>query len=195
MFDFSREVYVCKCATDPPAVDCGGLVFHDGGELDLSRLRSGERLDELRARLARKERWLIGEVGGAIVTYAWLVTGAEFEYAYLPGCVFALRADTGYGYGAFTVEDARGRGYRRVAFVEELRRLRALGKQWEAGVFIKPQLEGATRSLARVGIAVIPLWRVRYTRARTLAAERLLDDDSVTPRFISPPPSTDRRRD
>jgi hypothetical protein len=183
MFDFSREVFICKCATDVAATDDGALRFRDAGERDLSRLESGESLDDLRARLARGERWLVGEAGGEIVTYTWLITGARFEYTYLPGCAFQLRADTGYGYGAFTVEKWRGRGFRRRAFVAELRLLRALGKTWEAGVFIKPQLDGATRSLARVGIAVVPLWRVVYTRQRTLAAERLCDDDCVTPLF------------
>lgn len=182
MFDLSREVYVCKCATEIAAVD-GELRVRDGDARDLDRLVSGESRDDFRARLERGERWIVGEAGGEIVTYTWLTTAARFEYALLPGCAFELRDDTGYGYGAFTVEKSRGRGHRRQLFVEELRTLRALGKRWEAGVFIAPQLAGATRSLARVGIDVVPLWRVTVGRDRRLVAERLRDDDCATPLF------------
>ena len=183
MFDLSREVYVCKCATDVAPVANRELMLRDGDARDLDRLVSGEPVDDFRARLDRGERWLVGEVGGEIVTYTWLVTADRFEYALLPGCAFALRGDTGYGYGAFTVEKWRGRGYRRLAFVAELRRLRALGKRWEAGVFIAPQLDGATRSLARVGIDVVPVYKVTATRRRTLVAQPLRDDDCVRPLF------------
>ena len=40
-------------------------------------------------------------------------------------------------------------------------------------------------SLALVGIEIVPLYKVVYTKERTLVAERLCapDDDSVTPLF------------
>src|SRR5262249_12801930 len=101
--------------------------------------------------------WMLGELDGEIVTYTFLILGREFRYTYLPGCAFSMRDDTGYGYGAWTPNHLRGRGFRRRAFLEELRILRGLGKRWEASVFIKPQLEGAIRSLKQVGIDVIPL--------------------------------------
>ena len=59
------------------------------------------------------------------------------------------------------------------AFLEELDILRRWGKQWEASVFIKQQIEGANRSLAKVGIEIVPLWRVEYGRDRQLHAEPL----------------------
>src|SRR5262249_61532229 len=99
------------------------------------------------------------------------------------GCSFRLRADTAYGYGAWTPDHLRGRGYRRNAFVEELRILRGWGKRWEASVFVKSQLERATRSLARVGIHIVPLWRGTYTKEHRLVGEPLADDDCVTPLF------------
>ena len=70
------------------------------------------------------------------------------------------------------------------AFLEELRILKSWGKDWEASVFIKQQMEGAKRSLGLVGIEIVPLWKVVYTRQRTLVAEPLHgDDDSAVPAF------------
>ena len=82
-----------------------------------------------------------------------------------------------YGYGAWTPPSLRGRGYRRLAFAEELRWLRRIDKKWEASVFIAPQLAPARRSLAAAGIVIEPLWRVRYGRDRRAAFERLGDGD------------------
>ncbi len=101
----------------------------------------------------------------------------DFDYVELPGCRFALRADVAYGHGAWTPPSLRGRGYRRRAFLEELRWLRQIDKKWEASVFIAAQLEPARRSLAPVGIRVEPLWRVTYGRDRRAAFERLGDGD------------------
>ncbi|MGZ3442918.1 MAG: hypothetical protein ACXVDD_25530 [Polyangia bacterium] len=188
MFDLSRELFVCACATtvpdaDPPATQT--MRFSHGTPADLLRLADHDAaaLAEMRAHLMRGEDWLVGEVDGAIVTYTFLSTADTFDYPALPGCVFSLRADTAYGHGAWTPPALRGRGYRRRAFLEELRWLRQRDKKWEASVFIASQLEPAQRSLAGVGITVEPLWRVRYTRERRLEAERLVADDRVSPRF------------
>ena len=118
----------------------------------------------LHARLDRGDRWLLGELDGAIVTYTFLSIARDFDYPALPGCRFALRADVAYGYGAWTPPPLRGRGYRRLAFAEELRWLRRIDKKWEASVFIAPQLAPARRSLAAAGIVIEPLWQVRYGR-------------------------------
>jgi len=188
MFDVAREAFVCACATtvpddDPPATRA--LRFRLAGAAELARLpdHDGPTLASMRERLVRGDRWLVGELDDAIVTYTFLSLRRDFEYPALPGCAFSLRADVGYGYGAWTPPALRNRGYRRRAFLEELRWLRTNDKKWEASVFIAPQLAPARRSLGGVGIVVEPLWRVEYGRDRRLAVERLTgaDDDRCVP--------------
>ena len=193
MFDFNREVYICKCSTsvtdeNPADAQLQKMHFSQGREFDLARLspqyHTTETLAEMGRRLQRGEYWMLGEVDGEIVTYTWLIKGPQFTYEYLPNCTFKLREDTAYGYGAWTPDHLRGHGYRRRAFLEELRILESWGKKWEASVFIKQQMEGAKRSLGLVGIEIVPLWKVVYTRQRTLTAEPLNgDDDSAMPAF------------
>jgi hypothetical protein len=204
MIVFAREVIVCVCSTDVarslPAVDLelGGfkeagdsvvqrVQFRFGQERDLGSLDTAHHetahLNELRERLLRGERWLLGVDGDRVVTYTWLHTRRSVAYPYLPGCEFEVAADVGYGYDAWTPPELRGVGLRRLAFVEELRVLGALGMRWEASFFVKHQLDGATRSLAKAGIAVEPLWLVRLRQDRTLAVERLADRDIVRPCF------------
>jgi hypothetical protein len=194
MIVFAREVFVCKCATrvadwsDPSAAEAvQRLTFIRGGEADLARLpaehHDAKHIDELRARLARGEHWMVGELDGSIVTYTWLHTRSRVDYPYLPGCTFELAEDVGYGYDAWTPPELRKLGLRRKAFVEELHILERAGKRWEASYFVKHQLEGATRSLGTVGISIIPLWRVSLARDRSLAVEKLADDDSTRPAF------------
>lgn len=197
MFDFSREVFICKCSTsvdihqmdDDPEV--ARMTFSQGREFDLARLspqyHDVNHLQEMRDRLARGEYWMIGELDGEIVTYTWLFAREYFEYTYLPGCRFTLGDDSAYGYGAWTPNHLRGKGLRRRAFLEELDILRRWGKQWEASVFIKQQIEGANRSLAKVGIEIVPLWRVEYGRDKKLHAEPLTPDEkSIRPFFPTP---------
>jgi hypothetical protein len=188
MFELAREAFVCACATavpddDPPATRA--LAFHLGDAADLARLADHDApaLAAMRANLAEGDHWLVGELDGAIVTYTFLSLRRRFEYPALPGCAFSLRADVGYGHGAWTPPAHRNRGYRRRAFLEELRWLRTNDKKWEASVFIAPQLDPARRSLAGVGIVVEPLWRVEYGRDRRLTVERLgaPDDDRCVP--------------
>jgi hypothetical protein len=189
MFDFNREVYICKCSTsvsdeNPDDAQLAKMKFVQGKDFDLARLspqyHTVETLAEMRRRLDRGEYWMVGEVDGEIVTYTWLIRGPQFTYEYLPHCTFALRGDTAYGYGAWTPDHLRGHGYRRRAFLEELRILKSWGKAWEASVFIKQQMEGAKRSLGLVGIEIVPLWKVTYTRQRTLVAEPLAGNDDAT---------------
>jgi hypothetical protein len=188
MIVFSREVVVCRFATNVPVAEPSsvddGARFRRGSVADFARLdrsdSSPTRLDEFERRLARGEAWLIGEIGSRIVTYTWIQQTAEFSYPYLPGCAFAMRRDAAYGYDAFTAPDLRALGLRRRAFVEELRWLAGLGKRWEVGVFIKPHLEGALRSLARAGIETTPLWRV-VAGPHGLTFDRLCEDDVVHP--------------
>ncbi len=185
MIVFAREVFVCRCSTDVPREDpqatevARRMRFVKGNERDLERLDPAhhdlKHVDELRQRLQRGEHWMVGEHDGKIVTYTWLHTRPRIEYPYLPGCVFEVGADTGYGYDAWTPPELRGAGLRRRAFLEELHILRALGKQWEASFFVKHQLDGATRSLGSVGIAIEPLWRVYLQRDKSLGLEKLAD--------------------
>jgi len=195
---FSREVFVCKCSTevardDPSAGELARrLRFVRGRPADLSRLdpahHDDKQLDELRARLARGDYWMLGEVDGRVATYVWLHTRERLEYPYLPGCTFLVREDTGCGYDAWTAPDARGAGLRRRAFLEELHVLRELGKKWEASFFVKHQLEGATRSLATVGIKLVPLWRVTLKTRHALTYERLAQgDETARPAHVEVP--------
>jgi hypothetical protein len=193
MIVFAREVFVCKCPTAVPLDDpnAGELAhkmrFVVGSEADLARLdpahHDEKHVEELRARLRRGEHWMVGEVDDKIVTYTWLHTRSRIDYPYLPGCSFTVAGDVGYGYDAWTPPELRGGGLRRRAFLEELHILERLGKRWEASYFVKHQLDGATRSLGSVGIEVIPLWRVTLQRDRSLAVERLREDDSTKPAF------------
>src|SRR4051812_47100885 len=193
MIVFAREVFVCKCPTQVPPDDPNAaelarrMVFKKGGEDDLARLdpahHDPKHVDELRQRLHRGEHWMIGDVDGKMVTYTWLHTRPAIEYPYLPGCVFHVADDVGYGYDAWTPPDLRGGGLRRRAFLEELHILAGLGKRWESSFFVKHQLEGAQRSLGSVGIDVVPLWRVTLQRDKSLAVEQLAEDSSTRPAF------------
>ena len=125
---------------------------------------------------------MLGFVGDRIATYTWLHTRSSCEYPYLPGCAFRLGRGYGYGYDAWTPPELRGAGLRRRAFVEELRWLHATGALWEASFFVAHQLDGARRSLARVGVEVVPLWRAALGPGRRLTFERLEREGDVTPR-------------
>ena len=167
MFDLAREVFVCACATDVPGDDppaTRALGFRHGGSDDLARLpdHDAAALAEMQARLARGDDWLVGELDGRIVTYTFLSIARSFDYPALPGCAFALRADVGYGYGAWTPPSLRNRGYRRRAFLEELRWLRQIDKKWEA--------ERLHRAAARSGAAQP---RRRRHRRRAAVARRI----------------------
>src|SRR5688500_5622251 len=138
----------------------------------------------MRERLVRGDYWMIGEREGAMVTTTWLSRAPRAAYPSLPGCEIRLRPDTGYGYDAWTPPELRGQGLRRVAFSRELDILRReWGLFWEASFFVKHQLEGARRSLALVGVTVVPLWRIWLKPDRTLGAEQLVDDDAAVPAF------------
>ncbi len=198
MAPFDREVFVCKCSTQVPASDpdATGLAarirWRRGGEVDLARLdpthHDDDERDHMRARLAHGRYWLVGEVDDRIATFSWLHHDDRATYPLLPGCEIRLRGDTGYGYDAWTPPELRGHGLRRVAFLEELHTLRRTwGVAWEASVFVDRQLEGGTRSLARAGIAVIPLWRVSIEPDGPPRVERLHEDaDAASPVFARP---------
>jgi hypothetical protein len=182
MIVLAREVFLCKCSTHVPD-DRGGppfdarLRFVAGAAEHLELLdpehHTGDHVEDFRGRLSRGEHWLLGLLGDRIVTYTWLHTRPRCSYPYLPGCDFGLADDYGYGYDAWTPPALRGGGLRRRAFVEELRVLASLGRAWEASFFVAHQLEGATRSLARTRVTIVPLWRVSLGRDRRLQAHRL----------------------
>ena len=186
----AREVYVCKCSTDVPledpnaSPDAKRVRWIKGEEADLARLpvehHNPEHIEELRGRLARGEHWVLGLDGDTVVSYTWLHTRRTIDYPYLPGCTFETATDVGYGYDAWTPPELRGGGLRRVGFLVELNALKAMGMKWEASFFVKHQLEGATRSLGKVGIDIIPLWRVRLNAGRTLSFEEHVPGDGST---------------
>ncbi len=198
MLVFAREVFVCKCSTNVPRRDpeatgpAKEVVWHQGSANDFSRLdpeyHHQQHIDDFSGRLSRNEYWMIGSLDGNIVTYTWLTDASTAIYPSLPGCEVSLSDDTGYGYDAWTTPTFRGQGLRRVGFLEELNILREhWGHQWEASFFVRYQLDGATRSLAKVGIVIEPLWRVTLQRDRSLAAECLASGDhSAVPTFIHP---------
>jgi len=185
----AREVFVCKCSTDVPREDptAGEQVravrWLQGGEAELAILdpehHNPEHVAELRQRLQRGEYWMVGQLDTRIVTYTWLHKRPKIDYPYLPGCSFDIATDVGYGYDAWTPPDLRGGGLRRRGFLEELFVLRTvLGCAWETSFFVKHQLEGATRSLGKAGIEIIPLWRARLERDRKLSFENLVPGDT-----------------
>jgi hypothetical protein len=182
MIVLAREVFLCKCSTDvrserggQPTDACLRFVAGAPAHVDLldREHHTGEHAEDFLARLARGEYWLLGLLGERIATYTWLHTRPRCSYPYLPGCEFGLSDDYGYGYDAWTLPGLRGGGLRRLAFVEELRVLASLGRAWEASFFVAHQLEGASRSLARADITIVPLWRVALGRDRRLQADRL----------------------
>jgi len=187
----SRELYVCKCSTkvDLPAAGAdgeAGVHWLRGTEEHLALVSAEdhrpEQIDELRRRLDRGEYWVLGLEGTRVVSYTWLHTRDVIDFPYLPGCTFRVAADVGYGYDAWTPPAERGRGLRRRGFLEELHVLAGMGMRWEASFFVKDQIEGATRSLASVGIDVVRLWRVQLHRDKGLVFERLAEgDDSTAP--------------
>jgi len=107
--------------------------------------------------------------------------------------VFELDARTGYGHDAWTHPALRASGIRRRSFLYELRQLRLLGKEYEASFFVAYQLEGATRSLARVGIVIEPLWKITLQRDRTLLFEQMTS--TVESAWPAPEAAGRRRRD
>jgi hypothetical protein len=190
---FAREVFVCKCSTGVPDFDPGAtedvksVRWLRGTEEHLARVEAdyhtAAQMDELRARLRRGEHWSVGMSGDRIVSCTWLHTRSEISYPYLPGCTFRVAADVGYGYDAWTPPELRGGGLRRAGFLEELRVLREKGIAWEASFFLKDQLEGATRSLRKVGIEVVPLWRVSIVKKGAMEFELLAPGDTSTARL------------
>ena len=187
----SRDLFVCKCATSVPRLasgatrDVDGVRWLRGDEEHLSLLSPGEhrphQIEELRARLRRGEHWVLGVSEGHVVSYTWLHTRSTIDFPYLPGCTFRVAAGVAYGYDAWTPSELRGRGFRRRAFLEELHVLNEMGMEWEASFFAQHQIDGARRSLAMVGIDIIPLWRTRLV-GRTLSFERIAEaDESAMP--------------
>jgi len=189
MIVFAREVYACRCGTDVPDDDPGAsdlarrVRIERGSEADLALLdrehHDDAHLEELRGRLARSELWIVGRLDDRIVHYFWLTQQASCSYPSLPGCTFSLDADTGYGYDAWTHPELRGSGIRRRTFLEEMHLLKELGKRYEASFFVAYQLEGATRSLGKVGIVVEPVWRITLQRDRTLRFDPMLARDET----------------
>jgi hypothetical protein len=192
MIVLGREVFLCKCSTEVPSLadETAGpapvVRFVAGEYSHLSLLdpdhHGPEHHEDFQSRLARGEHWVLGLLGDRVATYTWLHTRPRCEYPYLPGCAFSLPPEVAYGYDAWTPPDLRGGGIRRRAFVEELRLLATRGKAWEASFFVAHQLAGATRSLAKVGIRIVPVWRIALNRGRRLTLERVGEHDGITPR-------------
>ncbi len=195
MIVVARVVFLCKCSTDVDASLVGQNV-ETASEHPLRLLRGDDRhfalldakhhgeehLADFRTRLARGEYWLVGTQRDRIVTYTWLHVRRRCAYPYLPGCTFELPADFGYGYDAWTVPELRGVGLRRRVFAAELAILRNLyRKSWQASFFVAHQLDGARRSLGRIGIDVVPLWRIALGRDRRLAWDALAEHGGVRP--------------
>lgn len=186
MIVFAREVYACRCATDVPEEDPSAgeiarrVVLSPGTAADLGDLdpehHSASHLEELRARLDAGEHWTVARLDSKIVHYFWISTAPVCSYPSLPGCVFELDARTGYGHDAWTHPSLRNSGVRRRSFLYELRKLREMGRDFEASFFVAYQLEGATRSLGRAGIVVEPLWKISLQRDRSLLFEQLTSD-------------------
>ena len=195
MVNFAREVFVCVCPTNVPKSEQNGqrppqtVSFHQGVASDIERLdpehHSPEYLEDLPKRL-EDHYWLVGEIDNRIVTYTWLHKNGHAEYRFLTGCGISMDDRCGYGFDAWTPPDLRGQGLRRVAFLEELMVLNNMGCDYEASFFVKHQLEGATRSLASVGIDVIPVWKVNVNRDKSFRSECLNQDLSKVVKPVFP---------
>jgi hypothetical protein len=91
----AREVFVCKCATNVPREDpyateeVKRVSWVRGTEAHLAILppehHSKEHVEELRERLARGERWMLGLLDGVVVSYTWLHNRRRIENPYMPG--------------------------------------------------------------------------------------------------------------
>lgn len=170
MMAFSRVSYICKCPTLVPARDAAEsdegwrLIVRVGEARDLERLPEevvprGHR-ERLRARLDRGELLIKGELDGTIVSATWLRCSGTFLLHHLPDHPFRLGEGVGYGYDAWTAAALQGKGLRRVVFAEELRILARLGCAWEVSYFVQHQLDGGRRSLAKIGVPLLELWKV-----------------------------------
>lgn len=190
MMAFSRVAYVCKVPTrvEADADGSDGVVVRTGHRGDLARfppeLLPPGRLRVLEERLEAGEILVLGEVDGRIASCTWLRRGGTFAIHHLPDHPFRLAPGAGYGYDAWTDPALRGRGIRRAVFAEELRILEFLGDPWEVSYFVEHQLDGGRRNLARIGVPLIPLWKVAIRPGGTVALTALAEDDhTVTPRF------------
>ena len=191
MMAFSRVAYVCKVPTQISAQagsDASGRIrVRTGGEPDIDRLptellSAGGR-ERLQRRLADGELFVIGELEGRLCSSTWLRPGGVFSLHHLPGKAFRLADGIGYGHDAWTLPELRGRGLRLAVFAEELRILARLGLAWEVSYFVDHQLDGGRRNLARIGVPLTPLWKIRVRPDGTLSLTALSEDSSVTPRF------------
>lgn len=191
MMAFSRVAYVCKVPTQVPAgvrhETRGDILVRTGGEPDIDRLpaellAAGGR-ERLQRRLADGELFVVGELDGRLVSSTWLRPGGVFSLHHLPGKTFRLAEGVGYGHDAWTDPAVRGLGLRRSVFAEELRILARLGLAWEVSYFVDHQLEGGRRTLARIGVPLTPLWKIRVRPDGSLALTALAEDSAVTPRF------------
>jgi GNAT superfamily N-acetyltransferase len=191
MMAFSRVAYVCKVPTQIPHQaghdPRGDIRVRTGSEADIHRLpaellSSGGR-ERLQTRLADGELFVVGELEGRLVSSTWLRPGGVFSLHHLPGKTFRLGDGVGYGHDAWTDPEARGRGLRHAVFTEELRILARLGLGWEVSYFVDHQLEGGRRTLARIGVPLTPLWKLRVRPDGSLALTALAEDTAVTPRF------------
>ena len=191
MMAFSRVAYVCKVPTQVIAQaghdGSGSVLVRTGGEPDIDRLpaqmlSAGGR-ERLQRRLADGELFVVGELDGRLCSSTWLRPGGVFSLHHLPGKSFRLGEGVGYGHDAWTDPDVRGRGLRLAVFAEELRILARLGLGWEVSYFVDHQLEGGRRNLARIGVPVTALWKIRVRSDGSLALTALSEDSSVTPRF------------
>lgn len=190
MMAFSRVAYVCKVPTRVPAdVDVfDDIVVRTGHRGDLARLPPEllppGRLEKLEARFEADEVLVVGEVDGRIASCTWLRRGGAFALQHLPEHRFRLGPGVGYGYDAWTDPALRGRGIRRAVFAEELRILEFLGCAWEVSYFVDHQLDGGRRNLARIGVPLVPLWKMAVRPGGSVALEALsADEDTVTPCF------------
>lgn len=189
MMAFSRVAYVCQCPTrvsDPPTLDAD-LAVRRGDEADLARLPEEllppGRLERLRARLRAGEIFVFGEHEGRVVSCTWLRRTGTFALHGLSDCLFRLAENAGYGYDAWTDPALRGRGLRRAVFAEELRILASLGAAWEVSYFVDHQLDGGRRNLAKIGVPLVPLWKITALPGGRAALTPLAERCAATPCF------------
>jgi len=153
-------------APTAPAEDANSdATFRYGDAVDLYTLAAPEyQYDEAARRFGHErieagDRLVVGEIGGRIVYYAWVMYGqmdmGMRDYA-------PLRADQAYTYKLFTVADCRGRGIC-PAYYEWLKReLRDAGYR-SVLAWVEPGNRASLRVHERAGFRQAgTIWHARF---------------------------------
>jgi len=159
---FRHDVYpICRFSTTLPAgafaaLETSGLEVRVGAEADIARIETGETwrsCDVYREWLRAGWIVIIGEQSNNIVSYGWQLHAPAFSLDQIPNKRFPLGPHECFSDEAYTPRAHRGRGFRRLVFLGEMKVAAALGKRFVLGYFMTPQeATDGCRNFGRVGI-------------------------------------------